>query len=144
MKSLTEVRNFCLSCFNRMQTSSVMFCDVTTFSVATQLFCHIERFHRFLKNVDTFNRVSPSVETYCSISQSFILCLKLYTIDQSFALCLHPWFTLIVKAQQGGAEGVQDPSLAIRISMFVFLVFHQHCKSRSGSLQNVLQRYHKA
>jgi len=27
--------------------------------------------------------------------------------------------------------------------MFIFLVFHQHCKSRSGSLQNVLWKKHK-
>jgi len=37
-----------------------------------------------------------------------------------------------------------SPSLAIRILMFIFLVFHQHCKSRSGALQNVLRQYHKA
>ena len=28
--------------------------------------------------------------------------------------------------------------------MFIFLVFHQHCKSRSRALQNVLWQYHKA
>jgi len=33
------------------------------------------------------------------------------------------------KAQpgKGGAEGAQAPPLAIRILMFIFLVFHQHC-----------------
>ena len=49
------------------------------------------------------------------------------------------------KAQPGGgAEGAQAPPLAIRILMFIFLVFHQHCKSRSGELQNILWQYHKA
>ena len=48
------------------------------------------------------------------------------------------------KAQPGGAEGAQAPPLAIRILMFIFLVFHQHCKSRSGALQNILWQYHKA
>jgi len=45
---------------------------------------------------------------------------------------------------QGGGEGAQAPPSAIRILMFIFLVFHQHCKSRSGALQNVLWQYHKA
>jgi len=43
-----------------------------------------------------------------------------------------------------GAEGAQAPPLAIRILMFIFLVIHQHCKSRSGVLQDVLRQYHKA
>ena len=30
-------------------------------------------------------------------------------------------------AARGGAEGAQAPPLAIRILMFIFLVFHQHC-----------------
>ena len=30
-------------------------------------------------------------------------------------------------AARGGAEGAQVPPLAIRILMFIFLVFHQHC-----------------
>ena len=47
-------------------------------------------------------------------------------------------------AARGGAEGAQTPPLAIRILMFIFLVFHQHCKSRSGALQNILWQYHKA
>ena len=47
-------------------------------------------------------------------------------------------------AVRGGAEGAQVPPLAIRILMFIFLVFHQHCKSRSGALQNILRQYHKA
>ena len=42
------------------------------------------------------------------------------------------------------AEVAQAPPLAIRILMFIFLVIHQHCKSRSGVLQNVLRQYHKA
>jgi len=46
-------------------------------------------------------------------------------------------------AARGGAEGAQAPPLAIRILMFIFLVFHQHCKSRSGALQNVLWQYHR-
>jgi len=33
-----------------------------------------------------------------------------------------------------GSKGKVSP-LAIRILMFVFLVFHQHCTSRSGALQ---------
>jgi len=52
--------------------------------------------------------------------------------------------TLLAKAQPGGAEGAQAPPLAIRILMFIFLVIHQHCKSRLGVLQNVLRQYHKA
>ena len=48
------------------------------------------------------------------------------------------------RRSQGGAEGAQAPPLAIRILMFIFLVFHQHCKSRSGALQNILWQYHKA
>ena len=48
------------------------------------------------------------------------------------------------KTQPGGAEGAQASTpLAIRILMFIFLVFHQHCKSRSGSLQNVIWQKHK-
>jgi len=47
-------------------------------------------------------------------------------------------------AARGGAEGAQALPLAIRILMFIFLVIHQHCKSRSGVLQNVLRQYHKA
>jgi len=42
------------------------------------------------------------------------------------------------------AEGAQAPPLAIRMLMFIFLVIHQHCKSRSGVLQSVLRQYHKA
>ena len=30
-------------------------------------------------------------------------------------------------AARGGAEGAQAPPLAIRILIFIFLVFHQHC-----------------
>ena len=30
-------------------------------------------------------------------------------------------------AARGGTEGAQAPPLAIRILMFIFLVFHQHC-----------------
>ena len=45
-------------------------------------------------------------------------------------------------ADRGGAEGAQAPPLAIRILMFIFLVIHQLCKSRSGVLQNVLRQYH--
>jgi len=37
----------------------------------------------------------------------------------------------IVRRSRGEAEGAQDPPLAIRIVMFIFLVFQQHCKSRS-------------
>ena len=49
------------------------------------------------------------------------------------------------RRSQGGAEGAQaPPPLAIRILMFIFLVFHQHCKSRSGAVQNILWQYHKA
>ena len=49
------------------------------------------------------------------------------------------------KAQPGGgAEGAQSPPFAVRILMFIFLVIHQRCKSRSGVLQNVLRQYHKA
>ena len=48
------------------------------------------------------------------------------------------------RSQGGGAEGAQAHPLAIRILMFIFLVIHQHCKSRSGVLQNVLRQYHKA
>ena len=50
------------------------------------------------------------------------------------------------KAQAGGgAERAQThPPLAIRILMYIFLVIHQHCKSRSGVLQNVLRQYHRA
>jgi len=47
-------------------------------------------------------------------------------------------------AARAGAEGVQAPPLTSRILMFIFLVFHQHCKSRSGALQNILWQYHKA
>jgi len=46
-------------------------------------------------------------------------------------------------ARRGGAEGAQAPPLAIRILMFIFLVFPQHCKSRSSALQNVLWQNHK-
>jgi len=55
----------------------------------------------------------------------------------------YPW-VVFKGAARGGAEGTQAPSLAIRILMFIFLVIHQHCKSRSGVLQNVLRQYHKA
>jgi len=47
-------------------------------------------------------------------------------------------------AAGGGLNGLKPPPLAIRILMFIFLVFHQDCKSRSGALQNVLWQYHKA
>ena len=49
----------------------------------------------------------------------------------------------IAKAQPGGGWRGSSPPLAIRILMFIFLFFHQHCKSRSGSLQNVLWQKHK-
>ena len=40
----------------------------------------------------------------------------------------HVIFTCLEsKAQPRGAEGAQAPPLAIRILMFIFLVFHQHC-----------------
>ena len=45
--------------------------------------------------------------------------------------------------QGRGWRGSSPPPLAIRIFMFIFLVFHQHCKSRLGSLQNVLWQKHK-
>jgi len=48
------------------------------------------------------------------------------------------------KAQPGRAEGAQAPALAISIFMFIFLVFQQLGRSRSGALQNVLWQYHKA
>jgi len=41
--------------------------------------------------------------------------------------CKLIWPTCLAKAQTGGAEGAQAPPLAIRILMFLFLVFHQHC-----------------
>ena len=47
-------------------------------------------------------------------------------------------------AARGGLKGLKPPPLVIRILMFIFLVIHQHCKSRSGVLQNVLRQYHKA
>ena len=71
-------------------------------------------------------------------------------------ICENKWYHLIEaqiniqnmilpqRRSQGGAEGAQAPPLAIRILMFIFLVIHQHCKSRSGVLQNVLRQYHKA
>jgi len=37
-----------------------------------------------------------------------------------------------------------SPPLAIRILIFLFLVLHEHCKSRSGELQNILRQYHMA
>jgi len=49
-----------------------------------------------------------------------------------------------LKVQPGGAEGVQTPLLSIRILMFLFVVFQQHYKSKSGALQNVIRQYHKA
>ena len=48
------------------------------------------------------------------------------------------------RSQGWGAEGAQAPPLSIRILMFIFLVIYQHCKSRSGVLQNVFRQYHKA
>ena len=56
-----------------------------------------------------------------------------------------PTYTKLTKgAARGGLKGFKSPPLAIRILMFIFLVNHQHCKSRSGVLQNVLRQYHKA
>ena len=46
-------------------------------------------------------------------------------------------------AARGGGWRDSSPPLAIRTLMFIFLVFHQHCKWRSGSLQNVLWQNHK-
>ena len=61
---------------------------------------------------------------------------------QSFAFTVQQFSRQ--RRSQGGAEGAQAPPLAIRILMFIFLVIHQDCKSRSGVLQNVLRQYHKA
>jgi len=38
-------------------------------------------------------------------------------------------WNLLAKAQPGGLNGLKPP-LAIRILMFIFLVFHQHCTVR--------------
>ena len=39
----------------------------------------------------------------------------------------HNWRVAGKGAARGGAEGAQAPPLAIRILMFIFFVFHQHC-----------------
>ena len=49
----------------------------------------------------------------------------------------------IQRRRQGGAEGAQAPLSNKNIHVY-FLVLHQHCKSRSGALQNVLWHYHMA
>ena len=65
-------------------------------------------------------------------------------VDASASTTFSAFLPMHKGAAKGGAEGAQDPLFAIRILMFIFLVIHQHCKSRSGVLQNVLRQYHKA
>jgi len=76
-----------------------------------------------------------------SVSSSVLVGLEFYSILDNVAFSPA---TQGKGAARGGAEEAPAPPLVIRILMFVFLVFHQHCKSRWGALQNVLQRYHKA